>query len=267
MLRKLILRKQKSSQEKSEMTFLEHLDELRRRIIYSLIGVVIGCIIVGFKVDFVVEKILLGPAVKVGLKLQNLQPFGQPFLYFKVLLIGGLILSLPFVLYQIWKFVAPGLYPNEKKWVRLIAFFTTFCFIAGVVFSYFVMIPFMLNFSAYFGTQMIENRFDINYYFGFVSMMVLISGFIFEMPMVSFVLSRFGLLTAKFLRKYRRHSIVVILIMAALLTPTPDPINQLIFSLPLFILYEISIWVVALSEKKRQMEDNEQEVKGIDDRT
>ncbi len=245
-----MFRKRKEKKTKSEMSFLEHLDELRKRIIFALVGVVIGCAIVGFKIDFVVEKVLLAPATQTGLKLQNLQPFGQPFLYFKVILIGGIIISLPFVLYQFWKFVAPGLYPNEKKWVRLVTFFTALCFIAGVFFSYFVMIPFMLNFSAYFGTQMIENKFDINYYFGFVSMTALASGLVFEMPMVSFVLSRFGLLTAKFLRKYRRHSIVVILILSAVLTPTPDPINQLFFAFPLLILYEISIWVVAISEKK-----------------
>lgn len=245
-----MFRKKKEKKTKSEMSFLEHLDELRKRIIFALVGVVIGCAIVGFKIDFVVEKVLLAPAAQTGLKLQNLQPFGQPFLYFKVILIGGLIISLPFVLYQFWKFVAPGLYPKEKKWVRLVTFFTVLCFIAGVFFSYFVMIPFMLNFSAYFGTQMIENKFDINYYFGFVSMTALASGLVFEMPMVSFVLSRFGLLTAKFLRKYRRHSIVVILILSAVLTPTPDPINQLFFAFPLLILYEVSIWVVAISEKK-----------------
>jgi sec-independent protein translocase protein TatC len=250
--------KKKQKEENTEMTFLEHMDELRRRIIYSLIGVAVGCAIVGYKIDFVVEEILLRPAVRVGLKLQNLQPFGQPFLYFKVLMIGGLILALPFVLYQLWKFISPGLYPNERKWVRLVTFFTTFCFILGVLFSYFVMVPFMLNFGAYFGTKLIENKFDINYYFGFISMMALASGLVFEMPMVSFVLSRFGLLTAKFLRKYRRHSIVVILILAAVLTPTPDPINQLIFAAPLFILYEISILVVAISERKaeKRLEEN-----------
>lgn len=238
------------SKEQGEMSFLEHLDELRRRIIYSLIAVVIGCIIVGYRIEFIIEKILLAPAVKIGLKLQNLQPFGQPFLYFKVVVIGGLIIALPYILYQFWKFVAPGLYPNEKKLVRLVTFFTTICFLAGVFFSYFIMIPFMLNFGAYFGTKLIENKFDVNYYFGFVSMMVLASGIVFEMPMVSFVLSRFGLVSAKFLRKYRRHSIVVILILAAILTPTPDPINQVIFATPLFVLYEISILVAAISEKR-----------------
>lgn len=246
----------KEEKDKSEMSFLEHIDELRRRIIVSLIGVVIGCIIVGIKVDFVIENILLKPAIQNGLKLQNLQPFGQPFLYFKVITIGGFILALPFVLFQVWKFVAPGLYPNEKKWVRIITFFTALCFFSGVAFAYFVMIPIMLNFSSYFGTPQIENKFDINHYFGFISMMILVSGLVFEMPMISFVLSRFGILTPKFLRKYRRHSIVVILILAAVLTPTPDPINQLIFAIPLLILYEISVIITALVEKKRDKEIN-----------
>ncbi|MCX7879898.1 MAG: twin-arginine translocase subunit TatC [Ignavibacteria bacterium] len=251
-------KKAKQSSSDSDMTFLEHVDELRKRIIYSLIGVIVGCIIVGLKIDFIINELLLGPATRIGLKLQNLQPFGQPFLYFKVLLVGGVIISLPFILYQIWKFVAPGLYPNEKKWVRLVTFFTTFCFLLGVLFAYFVLVPLMLNFSAYFGTSAIENRFDINYYFGFVTMMILSSGLIFEMPMVSFVLSKFGILTSKFMRKYRRHSIVAILILAAVLTPTPDPVNQLIFAGPLFILYEISI-VIAKIFEVRNVESQQNE--------
>jgi sec-independent protein translocase protein TatC len=246
--------KKRERQDKAEMSFLEHIDELRKRIIISIVGIIVGCILVGIKIDFIIENILLRPAIQAGLKLQNLQPFGQPFLYFKVITIGGVIIALPFVLYQIWKFVAPGLYPNEKKWVRLITFFTAICFFCGVAFAYFVMIPIMLNFSAYFGTKAIENKFDVNHYFGFISMMVLVTGLVFEMPMVSFILSRFGILTSKFLRKYRRHSIVVILIIAAVLTPTPDPINQLIFALPLFVLFELSIWISALAERKRNRE-------------
>lgn len=247
---KKLKNKKKNSYEDKEMSFLEHIDELRRRIIYSLIGIVVGCTLIGLKLNFVVEEILLRPAHQIGIKLQNLQPFGQPFLYFKVLIVGGVIISMPFILYQLWKFIAPGLYPSEKKWARMITFWTTICFLAGSVFAYFVMIPFMLNFSAYFGTKVIENRFDVNHYFGFVTMMILASGIIFEMPMLSYVLARFGLLTSKSMRKYRRHSIIVILIISAVLTPTPDPINQLIFASPLFILYEISIIVAKVVERK-----------------
>ncbi len=246
----------KVEENQAEMSFLEHIDELRKRIIISLVGILVGCIIVGANINFIVEKILLEPALKTGVKLQNLQPFGQPFLYFKVALVGGLIIALPFVLYQIWKFIAPGLYPHERRWVRKITFWTTFCFLFGVAFAYFVMIPFMLNFSAYFGTKIIENKFDVNYYFGFVSTMLLVSGLIFEMPMVSAVLSRVGIISAKFMRKYRRHSIVLILILAAILTPTPDPINQLIFASPLFLLYEISILIAKMNERKEKNEKN-----------
>lgn len=251
--------KKKDSYEDKEMSFLDHIDELRRRIICSLIGIVVGCSLVGLKLNFVVEEILLRPAQQTGIKLQNLQPFGQPFLYFKVLIIGGIIISMPFILYQLWKFIAPGLYPNERKWARMITFWTSICFLAGSTFAYYVMIPFMLNFSAYFGTKEIENRFDVNHYFGFVTMMILASGIIFEMPMLSYVFSRFGLVTSKLMRKYRRHSIIVILIISAVLTPTPDPINQLIFASPLFILFEISIIVAKLVERKK-LEKNENEI-------
>ncbi|MGQ9819656.1 MAG: twin-arginine translocase subunit TatC [Candidatus Kapaibacteriales bacterium] len=250
MLKKL-KNKKKDGYEDREMSFLEHIDELRKRIIYSLIGVAVGCAVVGFKLNFIVEQILLRPAQLIGVKLQNLQPFGQPFLYFKVLVIGGVIISMPFILYQLWRFIAPGLYPSERKWARIVTFWTSICFLAGSAFAYFVMIPFMLNFSAYFGTKEIENRFDVNHYFGFVTMMILASGIVFEMPMLSYVLSRFGLVTSKLMRKYQRHSMIVILIISAVLTPTPDPINQLIFASPLFILYEISIYVAKAVERKR----------------
>lgn len=242
----------KESFEDKEMTFLEHIDELRKRIIYSLIGIVVGCVVVGLKITYIVENILLRPALQTGINLQNLQPFGQPFLFFKVLIVGGVIISMPFILYQLWRFIAPGLYPNERKWGRMITFWTSICFIVGASFAYFVMIPFMLNFSASFGTKVIENKFDVNHYFGFVSMMLLASGIVFEMPMITYVLSRFGLLTSKFMRKYRRHSIIVILILSAILTPTPDPVNQLIFASPLLILYEISILVAKIFERKKE---------------
>jgi len=119
-----------------------------------------------------------------------------------------------------------------------------------VAFSYFVMIPSMLAFAASFGTDQIKNIIDINEYFSFITMILLASGIVFEMPMVSYVLSRVGILTPKFLRKYRRHSIVLILIIAAVITPTPDPISQLIFAAPLFVLYELSIFISYTASKK-----------------
>ncbi len=248
----LFKKKKKTEEDKSDMSFLDHLGELRKRIIWALIWLIIGSIIAGvlvFEYKFI-DKIFLRQALDAGLNLQNLKPFGQPFLFFKVTVVMGIIISFPMMLFQLWKFVAPGLYENEKRWVRVITFFTSLCFLSGVFFAYFVLIPSMLAFAASFGSEQIKNMIDINEYFGFVTMILLASGILFEMPMVSFVLSRAGILTPKLMRKYRRHAIVGILILAAILTPTPDPISQLIFASPLFILYELSILIAVFGQKK-----------------
>ena len=236
--------------EEKEMGFFDHLEEFRNRLIWAAVSVVAGCIVAGIFIQKIIDIILLRPAVIYGLKLQNLKPFGQPMLYFKIILIAGIIIAFPFILYQLWIFIAPGLYVKERRWARSITFFTTICFLSGVVFSYFVMIPSMLQFAASFGSTAIVNNIDVNEYLSFISLIVLAAGLLFEMPMIVFVLSRFGLLTPAFLRKYRRHSIIVILILAAVITPTPDPVSQLIFASPLFVLYEISIFVSKFAQKK-----------------
>ncbi|TAL70248.1 MAG: twin-arginine translocase subunit TatC [Bacteroidetes bacterium] len=248
---------QDESQE--EMGFLGHLQELRKRVILAMVGIIIGCIISGVFINQLMDWILLKPATSVHMNLQNLRPFGQAFLYFKVIFVVGIIIAIPFILYQLWKFIAPGLYLRERKWVSKITFFTSLCFFSGVVFAYFVMIPTMLKFAASFGSSDIKNIIDINEYFSFLSLMLLASGIVFEMPMISYVLSRVGILSPRFLRKYRRHSIVVILIIAAVLTPTPDPINQLIFAMPLFVLYELSILISKIAEKRYSTEPKNKE--------
>lgn len=239
-------------EEESGLGFWDHVEELRRRIIYSVVGLLIGCLIAGVFIGNIMDLVLLKPAANANLDLQNLKPFGQPFLYFKVILVVGIIFSFPFMLYQLWAFIKPALYEHEKRWVSTITFFTSLCFFVGVAFSYFVMIPSMLAFAASFGSDKIKNIIDINEYFSFLTMILLASGILFEMPMISFVLARFGIVTPKMLRKYWRHSVIVILIIAAVITPTPDPISQLIFAAPLFLLYEISIWVAAIGMRKRQ---------------
>ena len=241
-----------TTEASGEMSFLDHLGELRKRIIWAMAWLLIGSAIAAvfvFQFDLI-DYIILNKAINSGLELQNLKPFGQPFLYFKVTLVLGIIIAFPFMLYQLWKFVAPGLYEKEKRWVRSITVLTSFCFLAGVAFAYFVMIPSMLNFAAVFGTEKIKNNIDINFYFSFITTILLAAGLLFELPMATYILSRVGILTAKTMRKYRRHGIIVILIIAAVLTPTPDPISQLIFAAPLFILYEISIWIAKIGEKK-----------------
>ncbi|MEW6653244.1 MAG: twin-arginine translocase subunit TatC [Bacteroidota bacterium] len=237
-------------EEEKEMTFLDHLEELRWRIIYSLIGIVIGTILAWVFIDFFVEQILLLPAKESGLKLQNLRPFGQLFLYFQVAIMIGLIFSFPNIVYQIWKFIAPALKQNEKKYIKWIVIFTTFCFLSGIIFAYFVMLPFTLQFAVQFGTPTIENNFSIDEYLSIILSVMLGAGLVFELPMLSFFLSTIGILTPKLMRKYRRHSIVVILVFAAFLTPGTDPVSQLLLAVPLLILYEISIFVSKIFQKK-----------------
>lgn len=239
-------------EEEGEMTFLEHLEELRWRIIYSLIGIVVGAIIAGIFINFIVNDILLKPARDAGVTLQNLKPFGQVFLYFEVALICGLIISIPNVIYQLWKFISPALHSNEKKYVSLIVIYSSLCFLLGIVFAYFVLLPVVINFAAKFGSQNIVNQFAINEYMSIIISVVLACGLIFEMPMVSFFLTKLGILKPTFMRKYRKYAIVGIMIASAFLSPGTDPVTQLLLAFPLLILYEISIFVSKLSLKKEE---------------
>jgi sec-independent protein translocase protein TatC len=237
-------------EDEKEMTFLEHLEELRWRIIYALIGLVIGTIVCWIFIDFLVEVVLLKPARDSGAELQNLKPFGQLFLYFEVAIICGAVLSLPNIFYQLWKFIAPALRKKERKYVVWIVIFSSFCFLSGIVFAYFAMLPLALKFAAKFGTQIIKNQFAIDEYMSIVISVMLASGFVFELPMISFFLTKLGILTPGFMKKYRRHAIVIIMILAAFLTPGTDPVSQVILAVPLVVLYEISILVSKLSQSK-----------------
>jgi len=233
------------------MTFLEHLEELRWTIIKSLLGIVIGGIISWFLIDFIINQIILLPAKSAGIKLQNLKPFGQLFLYFQVSIFSGLIISLPYVVYQIWKFIEPALHRNEKRYVSLIVFFTTISFLLGAAFAYFVLLPYSLKFAFNFGTFEIENKFSIDEYLGVFFSLIILAGVIFELPMLSFFMTKLGLLTPKLMRKFWRYAIVIIFILAALITPTTDPVSQALLAIPLFLLYEISIWVSKISLRKK----------------
>lgn len=233
-----------------EMTFLDHLEELRWRLIYVVIGAIVGVIICWAFIDFIIEDILLRPALQAGLHLQNLKPFGQLMIYMQVAIMGGLILTIPNIFYHLWKFVAPALRKNEQKYAFYIVLYTTFCFIAGIAFAYFVMLPLTLQFAAQFGSETIENNFSIEEYFSIVFSIMLAAGIVFELPMVSFFFSKLGLLTPQFMKKYRKHAIVIILIAAAFLSPGTDPVSQIVLTIPLVLLYEISIFISKISQKK-----------------
>ena len=236
--------------EGKEMSFLDHLEELRWRIIYSLIGLVAGTAISWAFIDTLVDKVLLKPARDTGASLQNLKPFGQLFMYMEVAIIAGVVISLPNLFYQFWKFLSPALRKKERRYIKSIVFFSTLCFLIGIAFAYYVMIPFALKFAVQFGSSAIKNEFAINEYLSIIISILLGAGIVFELPMVSFFLTKIGILKPEYMRKYRRHAIVVIFILAAVLTPGTDPVSQVILAIPLFLLYEISIYISKLALKK-----------------
>lgn len=235
-----------------EMGFLEHLEDLRWRVIKALIGVVAGGIIAGIFIDYIMNDFLLAPAKNTTppLELINLKPYGQLVLYMEVILVCGIIFSVPNIFYQLWRFIEPGLLPKERRYISSIVIFSSICFLGGISFAYFVMLPTALKFFAAFGTQAITNNIAVDEYFGFVISVMLAAGVVFELPMVSFFLSKLGILTPKFMRRYRKHAIVIILILAGVLTPSPDITSQLLLGIPLVLLYEISIIISKLSQPK-----------------
>ncbi len=233
-----------------EMSFLDHLEELRWRLIYAIIGIVVGSIAAWIFIEPLVELVLLKPARDSGAILQNLRPFGQLFLFVQVSIVVGIVITLPNLFYQLWRFISPALKKNEKKYISAIVILSTLCFLAGIAFAYFVMLPLALKFATEFGTEAIKNEFAINEYMSIIISVMLAAGFVFELPMVSFFLTKLGILTPAFMKKYRRHAIVAILVLAAFLTPGADPISQIILAVPLVLLYEISIFISKISMKK-----------------
>ena len=234
-----------------EMGFLEHLEELRWRIVRSLLAIIIGSAVSFGYIDQILN-ILLYPTSKTNnpINIQVLSVQGMFLIKWFISFISGFIIALPILIYQFWLFVAPGLKVNEKKFAIPFVFFAFTSFILGVLFGYFVLIPFSLEFFSGIGAPHVENNFSIQLYFSFLTWLLLGAGVIFQLPVVSLVLSAIGILTPAFMRHYRKHSIVVIMILSSFITP-PDPVSMLIMSFPLVLLYEMSIGVSWLVNRNR----------------
>ncbi len=241
-----------STGDPREMSFFDHLEELRWQIVKALIGFLVATAVCVYFSDFLVRDVLLGPLRVIGLKLQVLSPYGKVMLYMEAVLIAAFIISMPYTLYALWKFVAPGLLPRERRYISLIVIFTSLCFFAGVAFAYVVLIPAALQFFSTFGAPEIELNIAVDQYVSFMLALLLGAGLVFELPMISYFLTKMGLITPAFLRKYRRHAIVVILIVAAIVTPTPDMVTQTLLALPMFALYEISIFVSYFARRNKE---------------
>jgi len=219
----------------NKLTLTEHLEELRARAIKSVIFIIAAsCLLYGF-VD-----IILPSLVKPVGKLVFIAPQEAFIARIKISFFGGLFLSAPIILYQIWKFVSSGLKPNERKYTLIFGPLSLVFFFLGAFFGYLIIVPIGIRFLLGFATDLITPMISVSKYISFVGILTLSFGVIFEMPLISLFLTKIGLVTPKFLSSKRKHAVVLIFIIAAILTP-PDIITQCLMALPLLILYEISI--------------------------
>jgi len=235
-----------------EMGFLDHLEELRWRIIKGLLAIIVGSAVSFGFIDQILE-ILLKPTTSTSYRiaLQVLSVQGMFLIKWFIAFISGFILAMPVVVYQIWKFVTPGLKINEKRYALPVVLFACISFITGVSFGYLVLIPFSLEFFSGMGAGLVENNFSITYYFSFLTWLLLGAGLVFQLPVLSLFLSAIGVLTPPFMRHYRRHAVVTILILSSFITP-PDPVSMLMMAVPLVVLYEISIGVSWMVNHRRE---------------
>ena len=238
------------------MSFLEHLEELRRRILHSLVAVAVGFGVAWWKVELI-YGFVQGPVVaalhKAGKseQLVYLNPT-EPFnLYLKVALLAGVFLACPFILYQVWAFIAPGLYRNEKRYVVPFMVVTVFLFLAGGYFGYWLVYPAALNFLIDFGKQF-QPMITIGEYTDLFLTVILGLGIVFELPILVFFLSLMGVVSAGWMWRNFRYSILVIFIIAAILTPTTDILNMCIFAAPMVVLYALSIGIAYVFHPKRR---------------
>ncbi|WP_184546907.1 twin-arginine translocase subunit TatC [Mucilaginibacter sp. FT3.2] len=274
--------KEKGKTMEAEMSFFDHLEALRWHLIRSSIAIVIFTSVVFYFYDWIFDTIIMGPSKptfwtyrmlcalgdflhrpgfcidKIHIQLINTDMAGQFTLQINSALIIGLTMGFPYLLFELWRFIRPALHEKERKAASGFVFYATALFIIGVLFGYYVITPESINFlSGYTVSASIQNLFDIDSYLSSVSTLTLATGIVFELPILVYVLSSLGILTAKFMRETRRYAIVIIMIIAAVVTPTPDMLTMTIVSIPLFGLYEVGIIVSAVVEKRKLQRQKE----------
>ena len=262
--------------DKKEMGFLDHLEELRWHLVRSVAAVFIFAIAAFLAKDFFWNVLIIGPTQSdfwtyrklcelaalinidalctsdMSIEMQNRTLQGQFMVHIKTSLIAGLVMAFPYFFWEVWRFVKPGLKKNEKKASRGITFVVTLLFILGVGFGYFIITPISIDFLYNYSlSEKIKDIPDITNVLGLVATLALASGILFQLPIVSFMLSKAGIVTPQLMRNYRRHAFVVILIISAVITP-PDVISQILIALPLTLLYEVSIWISKRVNKRRE---------------
>jgi sec-independent protein translocase protein TatC len=273
--------KEKGQTMEAEMSFFDHLEALRWHLVRSAIAIIVFTVGAFYFYDFVFGTIILGPSRpsfwtyrmlcklgdflhrdgfcvnKIDIKLMNNEMAGQFTLQINSSLLIGITLGFPYLLWEIWRFIKPALHDKERRAARGFVFYATFLFVLGIMFGYYVITPMSVNFLAgYTVSSAITNWFSIDSYISSVATLTLASGIVFQLPILVYVLSSLGILTPAFMKSGRRYAIVVILIIAAVITPTPDMMTMIVVSLPLFVLYEVGIVVAGVVEKRKIAAEN-----------
>lgn len=246
-------KKKRTKKSPDSMTFLEHLEDLRKRIFYAFVAVIVAVIPAWFfsKDLFVILARPVSKYLPEGTKLvfTNLpDPF---FLYMKVSFLAAIFVTAPFIFLQVWYFIAPGLYQKEKKHVFPFVIFTTIFFAGGAAFAYFVVFPFACNFFLSLGSDF-NPLITVNQYFSLVLRIILGIALVFELPTLVFFLAKMGIITAKMMIKYFKYAVLVVFVIAAIITPTPDMITQSILAVPMLALYGLSILIALAVGKNRE---------------
>ncbi|HEV8272171.1 MAG TPA: twin-arginine translocase subunit TatC [Chitinophagaceae bacterium] len=275
--------RKKNPEEKAEMSFIEHLEVLRGHLFRSVLAIAAGAIVFIVYNTFFVRDVLMGPThadfptykwlcklghaiglgdnmcmKDIGLKMQSTSVSGQFSMYFTLIFVGGIIVAFPYIFWEFWRFIKPALTKKELSKTRGVIFWVSLLFFLGILFGYFVIAPYTVNFFANFQLdENIENRWTITSYIDTLVPLILGTGLAFQLPLVMFFLAKVGLMSPDFLRRNRKYAIVIILILAGIITP-PDVISQIICTIPLWLLYEISIWLTAKVQKERELQEKEE---------
>jgi len=274
--------KEKGKTLEAEMSFFDHIDVLRKHLLRGLAVVVLFTIGAFWFSDFIFHDVIMGPKnpdfwtyrmmcqlteafpsvisadfciTHIDAKIINTEMAGQFTLQINSCVMVGIILGIPYLLFEVWLFIKPALHDKERKSASGFVFFASMLFFIGLMFGYFIICPLSVNFlTNYTVSPEIENTFTVTSYLSSVATLTIGSGIIFQLPVVIYILSKIGVMTPAFMRNSRRYAIVIILIIAAVVTPTPDIITMLVVAFPLFLLYEGSIFISANIEKKRNKE-------------
>jgi sec-independent protein translocase protein TatC len=267
-----------AKKELEEMSFMDHLEDLRWLFVRSTIAIIVLASACYFIDDFIFDTILFGPknpdfityklfceltrffgvddsiacATEFSFIIQNTEVGGQFSMYLWTLITAGFILSFPYILGQFWSFIKPALYDNERKHAGAFIIISSMLFFIGILFGYFIIVPLSINFFGTFNvSDNIINQFTVASYVSIIKTSVIMSGLLFELPIITYFLAKLGLISAELMRNYRKYAIVIILIVAAIVTP-PDIPSQVVVSIPIMILYEVSIIIAVFVAKKEQ---------------